>query len=469
MINDQPSCSADSETSRQLVAFLAKRHNVRLNCLDLPHLLQDRVAPEALHEIADVYGKVIDNLQAHTHPDSPYPSASYIKSVTETGPPVYGMDAVGDDIPLSEGGELVLERLTSNPQSSEPLWVIVWGGVNVLAQFLYRIRNRPDAASLRAKLRVYTISDQDDSGAWIRLQYPDVFYICCVHGWCQYDGATWLGVSTPVHGADQTKVTREWLKEHIQIGPLGAVYPTPVFSMEGDTPTFLYLIQNGHRVSEEPSYGSWGGRYLPVNASAKGAPNRGHFADTPDYVTADGKRIRSNHATIWHWRDAFQDDFAARCSIVNGIRGLEPVYLEVDAGSSITLDTSETYDPDRDKLTFKWEQYCEPSATQSYHPFEVSSLEIKLLGDGDGRKVEVSAMPAEKSCIVVRSQKMLEKGPLLHLILSVTDSGTPALTSYRRVLIQPINRDYTGPGDKKPLADEDLFAFAILLQPNAQH
>jgi hypothetical protein len=50
--------------------------------------LQDRVAPEALHEIADVYGKVIDNLQAHTHPDSPYSSASYIKSVTEAGPPV---------------------------------------------------------------------------------------------------------------------------------------------------------------------------------------------------------------------------------------------------------------------------------------------------------------------------------------------------------------------------------------------
>ncbi|KAI8682489.1 hypothetical protein NCS56_00371900 [Fusarium sp. Ph1] len=387
--------------------------------------LRDRVAPEALHEIADAYGKVIDNLQAHTHPDSLYPSASYIKSVIKAGPPVYGMDAVGDDIPLSEGGELLLERLTSNPQSSELRWVIVWKGVNVLAQVLYRIRNRPDAASLRAKLRVYTISDQDDSGAWIRPQYHEVFYICSVHGWCQYDGATWLGVSAPVHGADQTKVTKEWLKEHIQIGPLGAVYPTPVFSMEGDTPTFLYLIQNGLGVPEEPSYGSWGGRYLPVNVSTKGAPNRGHFADTPDYVTVDGKRIRSNHATIWRWQDAFQDDFAARMQwtltsdfsqvnhhpvvIVNGIRGLEPVYLEVDAGSSITLDASEIYDPDGDKLTFKWEQYCGPSATQSYHPFEVSSLDIKLLGDGDGRKVEVSVMPAEKSCIVVRSQKMLEK------------------------------------------------------------
>ena len=28
-----------------------------------------------------------------------------------------------------------------------------------------------------SKLRVYTISDQDDSGSWIRREFPNLFYI----------------------------------------------------------------------------------------------------------------------------------------------------------------------------------------------------------------------------------------------------------------------------------------------------
>lgn len=76
---------------------------------------------------------------------------------------VYSMVAVDDGIPLSEDGKLLLKRLTS--QTSEPLLVLFWGGVNVLAQVSHRIRNRPDASSLRARPRVYTIFDQNDCGA----------------------------------------------------------------------------------------------------------------------------------------------------------------------------------------------------------------------------------------------------------------------------------------------------------------
>ncbi|KAL2852377.1 hypothetical protein BJY01DRAFT_244556 [Aspergillus pseudoustus] len=165
-------------------------------------------------------------------------------------------------------------------------------------------------------LRVYAISDQDDTGAFIRLRWPEIFYICSVHGWSQYPNAAWTGISGEhtgeQGGPDGSKVTHEWIKNNIQIGPLGAVYPNFMFILEGDTPTFQYLIQNGLGVPEEPSYGSWGGRYLPVNVSRLGYP-RGHFADAADEVVGvDGRKFRSNRATIWRWRNTFQEDFAAR-------------------------------------------------------------------------------------------------------------------------------------------------------------
>ncbi|KAK2484325.1 hypothetical protein H9L39_06117 [Fusarium oxysporum f. sp. albedinis] len=211
--------------------------------------LHDLVAPYKLRDIVGAYEKVVENLNTHAHPDSPYPSVKSISDVTRSGPPVYGIAAVGDDIPLSEGGELLLECLTSADTS--PLWVLVWGGVNVLAH-----------------------------------QWPDIFYICSVHGWNQYSNATWIGISGSVDegGPDPSKVTKDWVREKIQIGPLGAMYPTPEYIIEGDIPTFLYILQNGLNIPEEPSYGSWGGRYVPLNISDKGISNRGHFCDTADTV-----------------------------------------------------------------------------------------------------------------------------------------------------------------------------------------
>lgn len=372
------------------------------------------------------------------------------------------MAAVGDDVPLSDGGRLLLERLES--ADPEPLWVLSWGGVNVLAQVLHRIRNRADAAALRSKLRVYTISDQDDCGSWIRQQWPDIFYICSVHGWNQYGNATWGGISGDVDrgGPDPSKVTHEWVAEKIQRhGPLGAEYPDFEYIIEGDTPTFLYLIQNGLGVPEEPSFGSWGGRYLPVNVSDRGVPRRGHFCDSADSVVGiNGGKFTTNKATIWRWRNAFQDDFAARMIwtvspdfasanhspviSVNGSLGYSPVNIEADAGSTVTVDASATYDPDGDHLSFKWFQYVEPSSNQSYQGWEVSALAIREVEGSGGSKAEVGVAPADESCIVARGKMPLERGPVLHLILEVTDSGTPPLTSYRRIMIQPVDRSYSG-------------------------
>lgn len=47
-------------------------------------------------------------------------------------------------------------------------------------------------------------------------------------------------------GADYSLVTNEWLDRNVRSkGPLGAVYPRWELMMEGDTPSFLNLINNG--------------------------------------------------------------------------------------------------------------------------------------------------------------------------------------------------------------------------------
>ncbi|UPK93353.1 hypothetical protein LCI18_004288 [Fusarium solani-melongenae] len=295
----------------------------------------------------------------------------------------------------------------------DPLWVLVWGGSCELAQVLVKIRSTftdEAAAALRANLRVYAISDQDDTGAWIRDNFPDLFYISSVHAWNQYSMATWSGISGERYfGFDQGG---------------------PDFT-KGDTPSFLYLIQNGLGVPEHPESGSWGGRYQLTNI---GHNHSSHYDDVIDMVVGqDGKTYTSNQATIWRWRDTYQNDFAARIQwtlspslaaanhhpviFLNVSSVVELLFVDVKAGGSLVLDANGSYDPDGDTLGFRWWQYREPSASQWPILLEVAELVIEGK-DSQGKVVQIR---------------------LLHLILEATDSRSPRLTSYRRVIIRVVS------------------------------
>ncbi len=472
--------SNEPDDAESLVHYLLYSHQFQTEGLVActSTWMKNKVCPQDMQKIIDAYEKVVDNLNAHVHPDAKYQPASYFRGLVRKGAEVYGMEAVGDDIPLSEGGELLLERIQAH--SDQPLWVLFWGGTNVLAQVLLRIEklySADEAAKLRAKLRVYTISDQDDTGPWIRHRYPDIFYIASIHGWNHYGLATWTGISGDKYynfdqgGPDFTKVSKQWIRENIQIGELGSAYPDYMFIPEGDTATFLYLIQNGLGVPEHPEYGSWGGRYQRSDVSTKGLASK-HYGDAVDRVAgADGRIYTTNHGTVWRWRDSFQNDFAARIkwslssdfsaanhapvASINGDTSLAPLEIEAEAGSTFTLDASGTYDPDGDELTFKWFHYKDPTATQAWVDAEVADLAIEPI-DG-GQKVDITVPPAERCCVELMSRQPIRRGQVLHLILQVTDNGTPALTSYRRVLIQTTNPRLEG-GGKGADAIGDLMA-----------
>ena len=135
---------------------------------------QNRVAPQRIRQIVEAYGKVRDNLEQH---EAGYPAADYLLARVTEGIPVYGMQGVGKakDSPAAEMLVEVVDR-----DDPRPVWVTVWGGPNVLAQALWKVRQKrsPEAVNaFVAQLRVYTISDQDDSGPWLREQFPQLFYI----------------------------------------------------------------------------------------------------------------------------------------------------------------------------------------------------------------------------------------------------------------------------------------------------
>lgn len=401
------------------------------------------IATWRIKEIVEAYGKVRDNLEKH---EKGFPTAEYVESCITEGLPEYGMKAVGKgkDSPASE---MLIKMADKN--DTRPLWVPVWGGANVLAQALWKVRktrSKKELDKFISKLRVYTISDQDDSGPWIRKEFPNLFYIASpgYHAGGAYHHATWSGISgdyfhARCDGADYYLVTNEWLDKNIRgKGPLGEQYPFMKFLMEGDTPSFLNLINNGLSNPEHPDWGGWGGRYeFYTPRMQKWFPypeTRPFWTDAEDEVKGvDDRWHDGNHETIWRWREAFQNDFAARMdwTIKNYKNANHPPVAKVSSemritaskGDSINLSAIGSTDPDGDELSYKWFCYNEAGT------FTVSTART-------GQPVKIKDDDQPEAWFTIPKKRFMPPGKgTMHIILQITDNGSPRLTRYKRVIV----------------------------------
>lgn len=396
---------------------------------------RERTASARIRELVNAYGQVRDNLALH---EPNYPTAAHLLSLIRDGRPAFGMAAVGDNMD-SPGSDLIITALAK--PDPRPLWVLVWGGPNCLAQALHKLR-ATGQENLIPKLRVYTISDQDDSGPWLRRTFPGLFYIASpgFHAPGGYHFATWSGISGDnfhgrFTGPDFSIVDNPWLDTNVRAkGPLGALYPQTKFLMEGDTPSFLYLIPNGLSAPEHPNWGSWGGRYdfyTPPYLKHHYAPElRPLWADATDEVEGkDSHWHSSNKATIWRWREAYQNDFAARMDWTikpyNQANHppqpalTHPDHIEATAGQTITLDATPSKDPDGNTLTYSWTYYPEPSTAF------ISTARTPAA-------ITIDNASSPKATVTIPK---LTRPSDIHLILAVTDTGSPRLTRYRRIII----------------------------------
>jgi hypothetical protein len=430
---------ADPDDAQSMVRFLTYSNQWDIEGLIATTSIHQktRVAPESVKKILLAYQKVQPNLLKH---EKEYPSYESLLSKVKQGLPVYGMEGVGEG-KNSEGSDWIVRALKEN--DNRPVWFCVWGGTNVLAQALWQVQHTASAADLKKisqKIRVYTISDQDDTGPWIRKNFADIFYV--VSPGYNYSNATWLGMSFPFPGSNKEVVSNDWLAKNIQQGHgvLGAGYPDVAYGMEGDTPSFLNLIDNGINNPERPDYGGWGGRYkyyLPdfhdsntgmfkrENWPKDEPETRPIWTNAEDSITGvDKQEYKSAAATIWRWRQAVQNDFAARmewcikpyneCNHPPVPKLAIPDSFSVSPGELFYLDADGTYDPDGDSMSYLWFQYKEAGTypgVVSFKPYAANLYNLPV------------------------TAPRVDKPQTIHFILQVTDKGTPAITRYKRVIV----------------------------------
>jgi hypothetical protein len=355
-----------------------------------------------MQETIDVWNGIRDNLLLH---QDGYPTAEELKAVCFAG----NMDVnyLHHTGPLESEGARHIIRVLLDPDP-RPVWVQAWGGTNTIAQALSILDaefGEKEIAHAHGKLKLFAIADQDDTAAWIRANYPQVFYIQC-H---QFTALNYQHEGHPYsdHAIFSEAWTRENVKDHH--GPLGALYPQTYFS-EGDSPAFFHLIGNGLRAETDPTWGGWGGRFMQYEGQS-------FYSDAVD----EGDRLHGQ----WIWLIDIQNDFAARMdwclkSVEEAnhypvIGGNLPDVLQVKAGDRVELDATGSTDPDGDAIAYHWWHY-RFAGTQPY-PEEIPiqhSTEAKVT-------VEI---PADAS------------GKVIHLILTLSDDGEPMLKRYKRIVLE---------------------------------
>lgn len=403
----------DPDDRQSLVRFLLYTcdFDVEGLCTGFGHGHYENTRPDLLHKGVDAYAKVYDNLRKHR---KDYPSPERLRRLIKdgfngaphkVGP---GMD--------SEASRWIAEVLQKD--DPRPVWFSIWGGPRELAQAIWRMDQEMSAdelAAIKKKIRVHSINDQDRTSGWIKRNHPDVFWI--------FSSSVFRGMYAD---GDQSLVSPEWLRRNVleNHGALGAVYPQDAAGKdgvkEGDTPSFLYVLQNGLSDPEVPQWGNWGGRF--------------EYSGTGwEYVDAvdTWKGTRSALATVYRWRRAYQNDFQARMDwcvqptekanhapmvVCNKQEGIAVVRINADPNEVIELSADGSNDPDGDNLNYQWWFYEEASSYDKAVDIENGDqpkAAIRIPGDAGGKSI--------------------------HLILEVTDSGKPSLTRYRRVIIECAN------------------------------
>jgi len=363
----------------------------------------ERTGLGIVRRLLAAYGQCRTNLIQH---DPRYPTLDYLWKRTAAG------YTTTDDA-------INLIIATVDKPDPRPLWYSDWGtdlgaATNNLKRALDKVleeRGPEGYAKFKSRLRLSSSDKFDRHTADV--EPPFAFW---VDTWRpEMNGRRWYHrLSALTSKAGGFDIERDARTGH---GPLGALYPTNTthWCKEGDTASFLYLIPTGLGDPTEPGWGGWAGRYgLNENLSGK------HYYWANQFDAWNGTTNRDN--TLARWAVHLQNDFRARLDwCVNDfahanhppiarVRGA--LRRTMFSGEAIQLDARASTDPDGHKLGFEWLAYPEA-------------------GNYRGPSVEIRQANQSQASLVAPK---VETPQDFHIILAVTDTGTPALTRYQRVI-----------------------------------
>ena len=233
----------DPDDFQSMVHFL-----VYADMFDVEGLISSPYGPgrrEHILEVIDRYAVDYGNLKTYS---DRYPPPEELRRITREG----ALDsAPGSGVGRpTEGSDLIVRAARRN--DSRPLWVLVWGGIDDLAQALH------DAPDILPKLRVYFIGGPNKMWSVNAYNYIEQHHPAL---WIIEANATYRGWFT---GGDQSG---EWgntafVAAHVAgHGALGDYFATQLKGTikMGDSPSVGYLL---HGTPDDPSQPGWGGSFV---------------------------------------------------------------------------------------------------------------------------------------------------------------------------------------------------------------
>lgn len=215
-------------------------------------------------EMIDLYEKDLPKLKKH---ENGFPSPASLRAITKQGRQG-AVDALGFST-ATEGSKWIVK--CASKKSTQPLWVLVWGGLDDLAQALH------DAPAIKKNIKVYWIGGPNkkwsvNSYKYIVQYFPDLWFIEV--------NSSYYGFFSNNGMPDSVKTSNYYSRYIKGAGYMGKdfinYYKGDV--KMGDTPSLLYMMDGD---PDDPTRESWGGSFQKINHSSRSVFKRNTtLADT---------------------------------------------------------------------------------------------------------------------------------------------------------------------------------------------
>lgn len=367
-----------------------------------------------IHDAVEAYEKVYPNLKIH---NESYPSPAYLKSKIKYG----NIEFEGDISKETEGSNLIKNVLLDSIEG--PVYITAWGGESTIARALKSIEekynNSPNWRAIKEKISKKLVllpsGEQDNSYVdYIKPNWPGIDIRKYKSG-PNYG----YGAQLVANVENAPLLTSEWMQNNITTkGALGKLYrvwgdgkqmvkndPFDYFGLdgysneelkkmgyvvwmpkqekgswlgEGDTGTFMNMLQNGLNAEDKDSPGGWGGKPFIPDPTSYIDPFSNDTTKVKALVISEAylkkqAELAANEIAYPNFFPAAQNDFANRMqwSVTSNYKDANhpPVItlnntktIYAKPGDQIKLNVT-VNDPDGDAYSIKWWQFKNDKTT----------------------------------------------------------------------------------------------------------